>query len=109
VNDHVESELLLILQHINDAMDIMENLEEENGPAFIHILEKSKLIIQTVPWATKTPFNGVWDVTLFLDIQKKQHPNISQGDRFRGTLSPTPGRPSGARRSRDSIIFCSLD
>jgi mediator of RNA polymerase II transcription subunit 10 len=35
-NDQVESELLLILQHINDAMDIMENLEEENRPALVN-------------------------------------------------------------------------
>jgi mediator of RNA polymerase II transcription subunit 10 len=36
--DQVESELLLILQHINDAMDIMENLEKENRPALVNTI-----------------------------------------------------------------------
>jgi mediator of RNA polymerase II transcription subunit 10 len=31
----VETELLLLLQHLTDAMDIMENLEEENRPALV--------------------------------------------------------------------------
>ncbi|OHT08558.1 hypothetical protein TRFO_22901 [Tritrichomonas foetus] len=34
-NDKVETELLYLLQHLNDAMDIMENLEEENRPALV--------------------------------------------------------------------------
>ncbi|OHT04304.1 hypothetical protein TRFO_28179 [Tritrichomonas foetus] len=34
-NDKVESELLKLIQHLNDAMDIMENLEEENKPALV--------------------------------------------------------------------------
>ena len=34
-NDKVESELLHLLQYLNDAMDIMENLEEENRPALV--------------------------------------------------------------------------
>jgi hypothetical protein len=32
----VESELLLILQHISDAMEIIENVEEENHLALVH-------------------------------------------------------------------------
>lgn len=37
-NDKVETELLNLLQHLNDAMDIMENLEEENRPALADTL-----------------------------------------------------------------------
>ncbi|KAK8834182.1 hypothetical protein M9Y10_043995 [Tritrichomonas musculus] len=37
-NDKVETEVLHLLQHLNDAMDIMENLEEENRPALVDTL-----------------------------------------------------------------------
>ena len=37
--DEVETELLQLLQHLSDAMDIMENLEEENRPALVNTME----------------------------------------------------------------------
>lgn len=38
-NDQVEVELLSLIQHLNDAMDIMENLEEENRPALVETMK----------------------------------------------------------------------
>lgn len=47
-NDAVETELLHLLRHLNDAMDIMENLEEENRPAFVAIVENIMKSFQTL-------------------------------------------------------------
>lgn len=38
-NDEVERELLQLLQHLTDAMDIMENLEEDNKPALVDTMQ----------------------------------------------------------------------
>lgn len=38
--DEVETELLNVLQLLNDAMDVMEHLEEENKPALISIVQE---------------------------------------------------------------------
>ena len=39
-NDEVEAAILLLLQQLNDAMDIMEHLEEENKPALVSIVQE---------------------------------------------------------------------
>lgn len=47
-SEEVETELLKIIQHLNDAIDIVENLEEENRPALVETLNNIAQSFQTL-------------------------------------------------------------
>ena len=38
-NDRVEKELLVLLEHLNDSMSILENLDENNRDALVNSVE----------------------------------------------------------------------
>ncbi|KAH0789027.1 mediator of RNA polymerase II transcription subunit 10 [Histomonas meleagridis] len=47
-NDQVEIALLTLIQQLSDAMDIMENLEEENRPALVATVTQIVQSFQTL-------------------------------------------------------------
>lgn len=73
-DDEVVQELLHLIQHISDAMDIMENLEEDNKPALVGTMENVMQSFKTLH-EMEHQITGSVPIDLIEQIDKGNNPD----------------------------------